>query len=462
MGLRVFFVQVVAFGHCEDYFARGGAGMEVENGTTVPFVDPANSGSSVHDVEGEAEKRYHDLLALSRVSAAVSALRDLDAILEVALDNVLNIMNGTIGGILLLDEQTQTLSYRVYRGVSGKYAEEMHLRLGEGIAGRVAQTGRSILLEDISLEPSAARPDLISTEGLRAFLSVPLRAKDNVLGVMNVASRMPHRFTKDDMHLLHSIGDQVGVAIEQARLYKRLDEARERYQRLLRLALAIQEEERKRIARELHDETSQGLTALALNLQAVTEMMEMSSVEDAEIKAMLKKTHSIAVQASAEVTRLIRELRPTLLDTLGLPAAVRSLAEASLGSKGINVSTEFEGMGRRLSSETELALFRIAQEAVSNVVKHSEANNVTVSLECNANECVLHVEDDGKGFNVNEITGIDEKGRGAGLFSMKERVTIAGGECAIESQPGRGTKVIVKVPIVGSASYAENKGAGGG
>jgi signal transduction histidine kinase len=426
-------------------------------------IDPASSDLNPSDQGNKAEKYYHDLVALSRVSAAISGLPELDAILRIGLDNVLNIMNGTVGGIMLLDEPSQTLFYRVYHGLSAKYTEEMRLKLGEGIAGKVARSGRAVLLEDISSESNAARIDLISSEGLRAFISVPLRAKDNVLGVMNVASHVSHRFTKEDMYLLHSIGDQLGIAIEQAKLYKRLNEARQRYQALLRQALTIQEEERKRIARELHDETSQDLTGLALNLQAVTEMMEAGDIEDAEIaeiKVILKKSHSIAAKASAEVTRLIRELRPTLLDTLGLPAAVHNLAETNLASKGIKVSTEFEGMKQRVSPEIELALFRIAQEAMSNIVRHSEAENAIIHLECNANKCVLRIEDDGKGFNVNEITSIDSRGRGAGLFGMKERVTAAEGHCVIESQPGQGTRVIVQVPRLRETTHGEDKGIG--
>jgi len=422
----------------------------------------ASSDLNLSDQDSNAEKYYHDLVALSRVSAAISGLLDLHAILKIGLDNVLNIMNGTVGGIMLLDEAGQTLSYEVYHGLSDTYAEEMRIKVAEGIAGKVAQSGRAVLLEDISSEPDASRLDLISSEGLRAFISVPLRAKDNVLGVMNVASHVPHRFTKEDVHLLHSIGDQLGIAIEQAKLYKRLNEARQRYQTLLRQALTIQEEERKRIARELHDETSQDLTGLALNLQAVTEMMEAGNVEDDEIKVILKKSHSIAVKASTEVTRLIRELRPTLLDTLGLSAAVHNLAEINLVSKGIKVATEFEGMKQRPSPEIELALFRIAQEAMSNILRHSEAENAVIHLECDTNKCVLRIEDDGKGFNVDKITSIDSGGRGAGLFGMKERVTAAEGHCVIESQPGQGTRVIVQVPRVREANHAEDKGIGSG
>jgi len=413
--------------------------------------------------ENEAKNRHDELIALSRVSAAISGLWDLEAILKVGLNSVLEIMHGVIGGVMLLDEQTETLSYFIYHGLSAKYAEEMRFKLGEGIAGKVAQNGKATLLEDISLEPSAAHPDLIKTEGLKAFLSVPLRAKDKILGVMNVASTTARDFTKDDMYLLASIGDQLGLAIEQAKLYKKLSDSRKRYQTLLRQMITIQEEERKRIARELHDETSQQLTALTLNLQALTEMMEMGNTEDTEIKAMLKRIHHIAVQAHAEVARLIKELRPTLLDTLGLPAAIRSLAETNLASRGINVTTEFKGMEqRRLSPEAELTLFRVAQEAMSNIVKHSEAKKAMIRLECNSNECILCIEDDGKGFNVSEITRIEKDGRGAGLFGIRERVGAVDGEAYVESQPGKGAKAIAKVPGVRSTSYGEDKGVGSG
>jgi len=114
-------------------------------------------GSDTQNPERDTESPYRKLLAISRISAAISGMWDLEAILRVALDNVLDIMNGTIGGILLLDEQTRTLSYRVHQGLSTRYVAEMKLNLGEGVAGRVAESGKSILLEDISAEPRVAR-----------------------------------------------------------------------------------------------------------------------------------------------------------------------------------------------------------------------------------------------------------------------------------------------------------------
>jgi signal transduction histidine kinase len=117
---------------------------------------------------------------------------------------------------------------------------------------------------------------------------------------------------------------------------------------------------------------------------------------------------------------------------------------------------------RRLSAETELTLFRVAQEAMSNIVRHSEAKKVIVRLECNTNECTLCIEDDGKGFNVSEITRIEKDGRGAGLFGIRERVGAVGGEAYVESEPGKGAKAIAKVPVVRSTNYAEDKGSGSG
>ena len=397
--------------------------------------------------ESETESRYHELLVLSRVSAALSGLWNLDAILRVALDNVLNIMDGTIGGILLLDEQTQTLSYRIHRGLSDRFVQEMRLRLGEGIAGGVAQSGKSILLEDISADPRAAHPDLVSIEGLKAFISVPLRAKDKVLGVINVASHTPRRFTRNDMHLLHSIGDQLGVAIEQARLYERLRKARERLRRLARQNLVAEEEERRRIARELHDETSQTLSGLALQLQALVDIAEMSGNQTPEFIAGLKKVQSLTVQVHSEVSRLIADLRPALLDTLGLIPAVRQHAEARLHSLGIDVSVETRGVERRLPSDVEAALFRFVQGAIGNIAQHSKAKNAIIVLDYQPNELSLSISDDGQGFDVSKITDVEESGRGRGLFSMRERIGFLGGTSWVESEIGKSTTVWARVPI---------------
>lgn len=432
---------------------KKGDGVEKAAGSVGSDLNLSDQGS-------EAEKHYHDLVALSRVSAAISGLHELDAILRIGLDNVLNIMNGTVGGIMLLDEPNQTLSYRVYHGLSDKYAGEMRLKLGEGIAGKVAQSGRAVLLEDISSEPDAARVDLISSEGLRAFLSVPLRAKDNVLGVMNVASYVPHRFTKEDVHLLHSIGDQLGTAIEQAILNERLRKARERLRKLARQNLVAEEEERRRIARELHDETSQSLSGIALQLEALIEMSAKSGNQDPQLIAGLKKVQSLTVHVHKEVSRVISNLHPTVLDTLGLVAAARQHAKNSLQPLNINVTVEAKGTEMRFLPDVEAALFRVVQGTIGNIVKHSKAKNASIVLVYQPGEFSLSISDDGQGFDVSKITDVEESGRGRGLFSMRERIGFLGGTSGVESKIGAGTTVWAKIPIGQDIRYGEDKSTG--
>ncbi|HEX77850.1 MAG TPA: GAF domain-containing protein [Dehalococcoidia bacterium] len=428
------------------------------NGKVTAIVELRRDITAQRQLESQIMRRYHELSALDRISTAVSGSLDLDTVLNVALDNVLELVDGTIGGILLLDEGTQTLSYRVHRGLSDRYVAEMRLRLGEGIAGRVAQSGEPMLTEDISADQRAARPDLISTEGLKAFVSVPLRAKDKVLGVMNVASYLRRRFGEDDMHLLDSIGHQLGMAIEGAKLYQELRKASETYRQLLQQSILAQEEERKRIARELHDETGQTLTGLALNLQVIMEMMELPGVEAAEVKTRLKKVQAFTAQAVTEIGKLINDLRPSLLDELGLVAAVRKYAEVQLEPHGVNVTVESDLTPQRLPSEVEVALFRIAQGAISNVMKYAEARNVTISLAGKNDEVIFTIEDDGRGFDTAQLAARREA---MGVLTMQERVNLLGGTCTIQSRPGHGTMVTVKVPITWSRADAEDTGTGG-
>jgi len=434
--------------------------------TAYPLLDSRGNPKAVVELrrdvtaerklETEILRRHHQLLALSHISSAVSGLRDLDTVLRLALDNVLEIISGAIGGILLLDEKTNTLYYRVQSGLSAKYAEEMRVSLGEGIAGRVAQTGEPILLEDLSKDTRTARPNLVSAEGIKGFISIPLKARDKVVGVMNVASHVAGRFSPDEVSLLNSIGDYLGTTIEQARLYERLARVGERYKVLLQHSLTAQEEERKRIARELHDETAQSLTSLTLSLQAIIGMAEMKGFNDAEFTEKLKKTHSYAVHAGNEIVKLMKELRPTLLDELGMSAAIHRYAKDTLQAQGINVSAEFTGTDQRFPPEVEVTLFRIAQGAMGNILEHSGARNASIKLECNDSECVLIIDDDGKGFDASKLTRVEPGGRGAGLFTMRERTNLLGGTGFVESKPGQGTRIIVKVPLARGVADEED------
>lgn len=434
------------------YPFRGGRGGD---GKPTAIVELRRDVSQDRALDEQILRRHHQLLALNRISTVVSGQQDLDTILKITLDNMLDIVNGSIGGILLMDKEPNVLYYRTHHGLSEEFIKRAKIPMGEGIAGKVAQTGEPVLVEDITKDPRTIHIDVVSAENLKGFISVPLKARDKVVGVMNIASRETGKFGTDDLSLLNSISNYIGTAIEQASLNARLSRARERYRALLRYSLKAQEDERKRIARELHDETAQALTSLTLSLQAAIQMAEAEGFKDSRVIERLKKTHSYAVHAGNEIVKLMRELRPTLLDELGLPAAIHRYAKDTLEAHGMNVSMEFVGTDDRLPPEVEVTLFRVAQGLIGNIMKHSEAKNVSIRLERNDTECVLHIDDDGKGFDLSKITAVEPSGRGAGLFTIRERLRLVNGTDLLETAPGKGTKVTARVPLAKDATSEE-------
>jgi signal transduction histidine kinase len=319
----------------------------------------------------------------------------------------------------------------------------MCLSLGEGIAGRVAQTGEAILVEDISTDPRAARPDLITAEGLRAFASVPLRSKDKVLGVINIASYAARQFSSEDGRLLDSIATQIAVAVENAKLHQEVQRKDEIRGELLREMFSIQEEERKRIARELHDETSQALASLTASLEVAADTLPASADKT---RATLRKAQALSINILDEIHKLIYELRPTLLDDLGLVAATRWLVDNNLGPAGVTISFKTSGREKRLAPKLEITLFRVIQEAVYNIARHAHAKNARVSLRFKKTVIQVHIRDDGRGFDVEEAISSKDRPRGLGLLGMKERVELMSGTLSIRSHPGGGTKIDIEIP----------------
>ncbi|HEY94862.1 MAG TPA: GAF domain-containing protein [Dehalococcoidia bacterium] len=449
-------IHPVSFTDAIKYFKITAFPLHDQHGNITAVIELRKDVTAERELETQIVRRHHQLLALSQISSALSGFQDLDTTLTNALDSVLELINGDLGGILLVDANTKSLHYHVYRGLSTKYAETIRISVGDGIAGTVAETGEPIILEDISKDKRAANPDLIDSEGLRGFVSIPLKSKDRVVGVMNIASHVAGRFSVDEMSLLSSIGDYLGSTIEQARLHERLARLGERYRTLLRFSLNAQEDERKRIARELHDDTSQAITSMTLSLQAIMTLAEMKGIDDKEFLKMVKETHAFAVHAGYEVVRIMKELRPTLLDELGMAAAIHRYAKDTLESLGIKVSVDFIGTEGRFPSEVEITMFRVAQGLIGNIMEHSEAKNVSIRLHCDENQCEMVIQDDGKGFDVSKLTRVEKSGRGAGLFTMRERLHLAGGEGYVESEPGKGTKGIARLPIHKDDEHEEN------
>ncbi|MFH1002529.1 MAG: cache domain-containing protein [Chloroflexota bacterium] len=213
---------------------------------------------------------------------------------------------------------------------------------------------------------------------------------------------------------------------------------------LLRKVLSVQEEERRRIARELHDETTQALVALVMRLEAALAIPDDAA---GKIKERLTDAKNLAVRAIDNVHQIIFDLRPSVLDDLGLPSAIRWYAENRLGAAGTKTRLEITGEERQLPPQVETALFRVVQEAITNIIKHSRAHSVVISLEFKPAAIAIEIEDDGQGFNVAAVSPRPDKVQGLGLLGMQERVTLLGGSFHLESEPSGGTTLSIEVPL---------------
>ncbi len=237
-------------------------------------------------------------------------------------------------------------------------------------------------------------------------------------------------------------------ARELHRAYEALRERDQQRARLLRMVITAQEDERKRIARELHDETTQSLAVLVMGLESA-----LAALRSGGPTPRLDEVKALAVHVLDEVHRLILDLRPSVLDDLGLYSAVRWYAERHLAERGISLRCELGPAPlTRLAPEVEIALFRICQEAINNVVRHARADSVLIQLEASPGELRVEIEDDGQGFAP---AGPGPDGRPHyGLLGIRERAELLGGSAAIDSAAGQGTRVVIRVPLPREATPA--------
>lgn len=213
---------------------------------------------------------------------------------------------------------------------------------------------------------------------------------------------------------------------------------------LLEKTITAQEEERKRIARELHDEWAQTLAALTVNLDQASQVLPD---EMAWHKQQLGRAHAVTVDALKTLRQLILDLRPAMLDDLGLMPAIRWYAETRLEANGMVVDFQASGSQRRLTTEIATALFRIAQEAINNIEKHADAEVVAIRLDFQMDRVFMSFQDDGQGLDVEQVLRGEDTDRGWGMLGMRERAALLGGSLHIDSGPARGTRIRVEVPV---------------
>jgi signal transduction histidine kinase/ligand-binding sensor domain-containing protein len=373
----------------------------------------------------ESEQRRQEREALYRADAELHRYLSLDKVLQTLVDIAVEILRADKGSLLVWDDQREKLVVRASRGFQPETLQHLSLGPGEGIAGQVALSGEPIVVEDAHLDARTTKR-IIEPEGIRSIIQVPINVGGGVFGVFSADACQPHAFDQDQLRLLLALAQRAALAIENAQLYEQVKE------------LAVVQE-RNRLARELHDAVTQTLFSASLIAQALPATWERDREEG---NALLEDLRQLNRGALAEMRTLLLELRPAALIETSMADLVRQLAEAIVGREGIPVDVSIEG-SCILPPDTHVALYRIAQEALNNVVKHARASRVGIFLHCDADTVSLTITDDGKGFN---LPTAQESG-GFGLQGMAERAEQFGGTLTIQSTPGKGTTVTISVEI---------------
>jgi nitrate/nitrite-specific signal transduction histidine kinase len=376
-------------------------------------------------LEQKVADRTKELATLNTIAAEVSRSLNLEKIMNQALDEVLDAMGMEKGQAFCLEEETQTLILMAHRGLPEDLVDYTARQpLQAGASGIAAREGKPIVRRVAEYSEGRLK-QLLSEAGIQMVISTPLMVKGKTVGVLDLGAINPRVVTPEELSLLTAIGHQIGVAVENAHLYEQAQQ------------LAVIEE-RNRLARDLHDSVTQALYGVTLCAEAAARHLR---VGDADMAANhLREIQSTTHEALREMRLLIFELRPPILKRDGLTAALQTRLDAVEGRFGLSVTFVGNGNGR-LSPELEEGLYRVAQEALNNVLKHARASEVTVSLNRNQETVCLEIVDDGVGFDL--ATARDRGG--FGLRCMEERTTELGGKLQVKSSPGEGTKVKVEV-----------------
>lgn len=391
--------------------------------------------------EEELRRRNRELTALNAVAMAVSKPLPVEQMLQHVLQQVLDALGLTCGWIFMLGK-----AGRPYLATTkGLKADAGRVTFPECPCGQVLQDNEPRIV-NTTVNGGCLIQETLSGNGrpLACHATVPLRSRGRTLGVLSVAAEQPEVFDEAEIALLAAVGQQIGVALENARLWEELRQKERVRSELLARVIRAQEEERQRIARELHDGIGQSLNALIFGLNAVTTAMQQAPEKVPELLEQLRISTSDTVK---ELQHIIYDLRPSILDDLGLVRAIHWYAKERLESQGVRVLLDMPDETVRLPAEVETALFRIGQEAMTNISKHANAREVRVSLQVDPHRVRMEIADDGVGFDPNTLLGVEGHRRGWGLLGMQERAALLGGQLTIETKPGHGTCIRVVLPL---------------
>ena len=388
------------------------------------------------------KQRNRELSILNSVAVALNNTLDLGHILKVTLTDVLRVLRLEHGGLFLIDREEKKARLQVKTGLPDQSSEE-----DEGIVFKDIKLGKHLLEKKRPLTPEPSFPSFQisykaangeTIEWLSCFL---ITFKGGGVGFFGFDIPAGRSLNQHEIHLLGSLGNFLGGAIENAQLMKTVRMHRQELRRLTEKLFQSQEEERRRIARELHDEAGQSLTAVKLGLDRLE---ENHAADDVHIREEIGEIRKMITRTSSEIRRLSYNLHPTLLIDLGLEPALNLYFKEIENNSDLSIEFNMVGFDQRLEPDTETVFYRFSQEALTNTLKHSGAENFRLSIIKSYPNIIFLAEDDGKGFN-SHIIGKDTGS--LGLLGMRERASLLGGTFQLRSSPGKGTRIRINVPF---------------
>ncbi|MBX3057030.1 MAG: GAF domain-containing protein [Anaerolineae bacterium] len=397
----------------------------------------------------QLQRRFSERDAIVTITHALTETLELEALLQLITHMAQEIIpNADWATIHIWQPKTNRLALAASAGLeTAEAGAETNLRvLDEGIAGRIMIVGEVINIPDMQSEPHLLT--LSSGVQARSLLVAPVESRLRRIGAISVQGATPGIFDEDDERLLKILGVQAGMAIENARLYadqrqarEKAEKQRERMRHMARRVMQAQEAERVRIARELHDESGQALTSLKISLDLIRSLLPE---ELSDIRQSLADVLALTDQTMSNLRLLSHNLRPPGLDAFGLDAALAGLCQDFQTHTPLLVT--YTGVALpELAPLPALALYRVAQEALTNISKHAQATQAQVSLTQDSDMITLTITDNGSGFtppNFEEALPV----QGAGLVGMVERLDMVNGRLHIESTPGQGSRLTAVVP----------------
>jgi len=397
----------------------------------------AQNGSQPRDF---AERRINALKALQDISCTLISELDLNRLLRKIVHAAVEVLDASAGSLLIWDPTDNRLVFAVIEGGEGKgeTLKQGRMPADRGIAGWIFTHRQPVIIEDVWQDERFFK-GIDESLGYRtsSLIGVPLMTRTEMIGVLEVLKRSGEKFDEQDLDTLSALAGQAAIAIVNARLYSQIREERDRM-------LGIEEELHKKLARDFHDGPAQTLASLIMDIEFIQKLLERDpSKAEAELLQLKEK----ATKAMHQARTTMFELRPLILETEGLKAALEYYVEQLRQTENMSIHLRIEGLEESLPPRVKDIVFAIVREAINNIKKHARANNVWLTAIRREKELLTTVRDDGQGFNLEEVE-ISYATRGSiGLLNLYERAEMLGGRISIESALGQGTTVSLTVPL---------------